>query len=339
MTKLPPRVHEKHGAYYLVTGNKLDKKWVRLSRVKQGLAPMYQALARLAEADVVDDTMPRLVAQWMLEVSVTRTPKTQANDAYMSREVSKGFAEFKAGQVRPPHVMEFLKAFKAMPRTYNAYRAHIRELMRFAEEKGLRETGTNPCDSLKTMRLVPRTRYVTDSELRRIKVAACYGADGQRTRSGLMICALVDLAYLTGQRIGDLLTLRWSQVTRDGILFAPAKVSGSTGAKVLIEMTPKLQDLIARLRILKRAHITQFVITTQHGQPMTYSGAESAWKRAVKRAGVQAVHFHDIKAKALTDVDEKRGIGQAQTMGGHSTQNQTADYIRHKKAKKTGATR
>jgi len=40
MTKLPPRVHEKHGSYYLVTGNELDKKWVRLSRVKQGLAPM-----------------------------------------------------------------------------------------------------------------------------------------------------------------------------------------------------------------------------------------------------------------------------------------------------------
>ena len=93
------------------------------------------------------------------------------------------------------------------------------------------------------------------------------------------------------------------------------------------------------MRVLKRAHITQFVVTTQHGQPMTYSGAESAWKRAVKRVGVQSVHFHDIKAKALTDVDEKRGIWQAQTMGGHSTQNQTADYIRHKKAKKTGATR
>jgi hypothetical protein len=38
----------------------------------------------------------------------------------------------------------------------------------------------------------------------------------------------------------------------------------------------------------------------------------------------------------LTDVDEKRGIGSAQRMGGHSTQTQTAEYVRHKVARKTG---
>jgi integrase len=91
--------------------------------------------------------------------------------------------------------------------------------------------------------------------------------------------------------------------------------------------------------VLKRADITRWMFTTQGAQQFTYSGASTAWKRAVKRAGIKGVHFHDLKAKAITDVDETRGIGQAQTMGGHSTQTQTADYVRHKKAKKTGATR
>ena len=59
--------------------------------------------------------------------------------------------------------------------------------------------------------------------------------------SGLL-CALMDLENLTGQRMCDLFKLKWSQVTRDGILFAPAKVLGSTGAKVLIESTPKLKS-------------------------------------------------------------------------------------------------
>ena len=72
---------------------------------------------------------------------------------------------------------------------------------------------------------------------------------------------------------------------------------------------------------------------------MTYSGAGSAWKRAVKRANVQAEHFHYLKAKVLTDVDWKRGFGQALTVGGHSTYNQTPDYIRRKKERKKGATR
>lgn len=51
------------------------------------------------------------------------------------------------------------------------------------------------------------------------------------------------------------------------------------------------------------------------------------------------MHFHDLRAKALTDVDATPGMGAARTMGAHTTETQTADYVRHKKAKKTGATR
>ncbi len=221
----------------------------------------------------------------------------------------------------------------------------MRELMRYAEELGWREPGTNPVDSLRTMPLKARSRYITDSELRRIKIGAVYSnphpTKGYRTknRSGLMLCALIDMAYLTGQRIGDLLSMEWADIGRDGILFEPSKVAGSTGAKVLIEWTPKLRALVARLKVLKCRDITRWMFTTQGGQQFTYSGASTAWKRAVKRAGITGVHFHDLRAKALTDVDETRGIGQAQRMGGHSTQTQTSDYVRHKTARKTGATR
>lgn len=160
------------------------------------------------------------------------------------------------------------------------------------------------------MTVKARNRYISDSELRRIKIGAIYSnphpVKGYRTknRSGLMLCALVDMAYLTGQRIGDLLTMEWSELGRDGILFEPSKVSGSTGAKVLIEWTPKLRNVVERLKVLKRKDITRWMFTTQGAQQFTYSGTSTAWKRAVKRSGVAGVHFHDIRAKALTDVDK-----------------------------------
>ena len=342
---LPKRVFEKHGTYYFVKADGPKRKWTRLSRVKEGLPALYQALAKVTADDILQDTMPKLIADWLTEVSTKHAKKTQENDAYMCREVCKSFVEFRAEQVRPPHVIEFLKSFQTMPRTYNAYRSHIRELMRYAEERGWREPGTNPVDSLRTMTVKARTRYITDYELRRIKVGAIYSNPHPKTghktknRSGLMLCALIDMAYLTGQRIGDLLTMEWAEVGRDGILFEPSKVAGSTGAKVFIEWSPRLRNVVERLKEIKRRDITRWLFTTQTGHQFTYSGASTAWKRAVKRSGVKGVHFHDLKAKALTDVDETRGIGQAQTMGGHSTQTQTADYIRHKKAKKTGATR
>ena len=340
MTKsdLPKRVFEKDGSYYYVTAIGKKRQWKKLCRVKQGLPELYRAMAELMASDVLDDSMPKLIGEWIKEIGSTHSKKTQANDAYMCREVGKAFVEFRASQVTPPDVVEFLKAYRPMPRSYNAYRSHIRELMRYAIERGWRLPGSNPVDSLRTMALKARSRYVTDSELRRIKVAACYGEDGKRTRSGPMICALIDMAYLTCQRIGDLLTMEWSEVGQNGILFEPNKVAGSTGAKVLIGWTPKLADVVRRLKDFKKRHI-RFMIVPQDGQPYTYYGAGTAWKRAVKRSGITGVHFHDLRAKALTDVDEMRGIGQAQRMGGHSTQTQTADYVRHKTARKTDATR
>ena len=111
----------------------------------------------------------------------------------------------------------------------------------------------------------------------------------------------------------------------------------SSGAAVLIEWTPKLENVIARLRAMRkeRRGFAPQLFTTQTGSVYTYWGASSAWKRAVKRAGVAGIHFHDLRAKALTDVDELRGMGAARTMGAHSTETQTADYVRNKKARKS----
>lgn len=350
---LPPRVFPKGHWYYLVKAEGKKRVWNKLTRIKDGVPTLYRKLADLAAEDVADDTMGAVVAAWESEISSTRSKKTQANDTYMCREIAKALIEFRASEVTPPDVAEFLRQFKKRPRSYNAYRSTLREIMRFCEEKGWRDAGTNPVDSIRTMSVAARNRYITDSELRRIKVAAMYGADNHRTRSGPMICALVDMAYLTGQRIGDLLTLEWSQVGRDGIMFEPAKVTGSTGAKIMIEWTPKLKNVVERLRELARPRkgdkveqLQDFkrrsrnhLFTTQEGQPYTYWGASTAWRRAVKRAGVPNVHFHDLRAKALTDKEGRDGMQAARRMGAHSTESQTADYVRHKKAQVTGATR
>lgn len=335
---LPKRVYIKHGSYWHVRSAGKKKVWTKLSAISAGLPALYRALAEIEQEDTAKDLMPALIKTWLAEVDSKRSAKTQANSAYQTRTISESFQEFRAKDVAAPNVIEFLKHFTDKPRTYNAYRAMLRELMRFAEEKGFRNPGTNPVDSLKTVSIKARTRYLTDSEIRRIKVAAMYGDDGLRTRAGATLCALIDMAYLTGQRIGDLLTLEWAGVGKDGIVFQPAKVEGSTGAKVLIEWSPRLEELVQRIKTLP-GKSAQFVFCTLQGKPYTYSGASTSWKRAVKRAGIKNCHFHDLRGKALTDVDKGRGLMDAQRMGGHSTQSQTADYVRHKLAIRVGATR
>lgn len=338
---VPRGVFPKGRWYWLVTAQGPKRIWTKLSPIADGLPAMYQALAREKEAAVGIVDMSSLVAAWQSEVMVHHDKKTQRDDRARSNYIAAKLVKWKPAEIDAPCCVEFLRRFKATPRTFNAYRALLRELMRFAEESGARPANSNPVTALRTMATPARDRYITDSEMRRIKVAAMRGADDRDTRSGPMLCALVDMAYLTGQAIGDLLALEWSAVSDRGILFARSKVKTTTGAKVLIQWTPKLRDVERRLRELRkeRRAFGARVFCRQDGQPYTYWGASSAWRRAVKRAGIRNVHFHDLKAKALTDKEEREGMRAARRMGQHSTEQQTAEYVRRRSGAKTGATR
>lgn len=350
--ELPPRVFPNGRWYCLVTAVGTKRIWTKVSLIYEGIPTLYRKLADLKARDVAPDRMPMLITDWLSEVGARHSTKTQANDRWVTSAISEAFAEFRASEVTPPDCAAFLKKYRAKPRTHNEMRAGLRELMRFAEEKGHRAAGSNPVDSLRTMATPARDRYPTDSELRRIKVAAFYGADGKRTRQGATLAALIDLAYLTGQRIGDLLDLRWTKkaatdaggtvvapyIGKDGIHFKPSKTEKTTGAKVLIRWTPRLRQVVARIEAAGRRNL-RWVITSQEAQRYEYEAFKSAWARAVQRSGVKGLHFHDLRAKALTDTKKKRGIKAAQIMGTHSTEGQTVDYVRDHEALEIDATR
>lgn len=346
---IPRGVQVKGGRYYLVTADGKKRIWHRLCRVEKGLPELYTTLAakrlELARPAGAADNMAALISAWETEVMPAHADTTKRDERAYGRVIADAFVEFQTvAEIETPDCSAFLAQFKTKPRTFNAYRGQLREYFRFAEEKGKRPAGSNPIQSIRTMRLAPRGRYITDSELRRIKVAALRwnaGKEDLDTRSGPMLCALIDMAYLTGQAIGDLLKLEWKHLGRDGISFARGKVEKTTGSKVLIGWTPKLRDVERRLRALRidRRAFGVMVFVRQDGQPYTYWGASSAWRRARDRAGIKGCTFHDLKAKALTDKEAREGMRAAQAMGQHATESQTVTYVRRRSGRKTDATR
>ncbi len=353
---LPPRVFVKGGRYYHVHADGKRRVWKPLTRVSDGLPALYGALAQLERERVADDRMASLIADWQLDVMPRHAEKTQRDDIARCRVIAAAFAEFRAGQVRAADIDEFLSAWRAKPRTHNAYRAMLRELMRYAIVRGYR--ADQPCDHIRTMHTPPRHRYVTDSELRRVKVAALKGDDGKPTRSGRMLCALLDVLYLTGQRPSDVLDLRRERdpdepdaphVSAAGLVFRPSKTRASTGAAVVIEWTPRLRDAVRRAEVLQAERLMKrradqrvvsgWVFTTVAGYRLSYFGAASAWQRAVRRAGIADIELRDLRAKALTDKEGAEGMRAARAMGAHSTESQTADYVRRRAPTKTRATR
>lgn len=366
---LPERVFP-HGAWYRIAVAKGGKReWHNLSKIKEGLPAVWAAYKAFVDADVKVYLMPAMIVDWRNDVMALFTPKVQDDYRRMTERVANAFAEFRPSQVEPPDCVEFLKEWNSKVRSFNKYRSLLRELFRYAIEKGHRKTGTNPVDGvIKTKTEVPRTRYITDSELRRIKIAHVYGdrltknGKRQRTRSGMTMACLIEIAYLTGQDVGVLIRILKKRdperpdepyVFDGGIFFRRDKVKRTTGAAVIVEWTPRLRAAVNRLLALqaeralrKRASQrveTATLFTKQGGMPLTYEAVANAWQRAMSRAiedyGVTPTKFRDIRAKALTDKDDAEGIRAANAMGAHSTESQTQDYVRRKSARKVGAVR
>lgn len=348
----------KDGRYYRVQslpGNK--KKWHPLTRVSEGLPAFYRAYADNLGRDSAGDELPYVIAEWQRDVMAKRAPKTQVDDLRRSNDVATRLSDFRASEVETPDCYEFLKAYEGTPRTYDAYRSLLYSVFQYCELRGWRRSGTNPVTAISTKGYKPRDRYITDSELRRIKVGALYGANGRRTPTGITMVCLIETLYLTGADVGVLVRLLEQRdpmrpnephLRPDGIYLRRDKTDG-TSVPVIVGWTPRLRAAIDRQLRNKRERNegrpaskrvdTGHVFTRMNGQPMNYDAASEAWSDAVKRSGVLPCMMRDLRAKAATDKGTRDGIKAANDLLDHTTETQTADYIRRKQARRTTAVR
>lgn len=345
----------KAGRYYRVRADGNKRVWLPLTKVREGLPAFYNALADSLGRDSRDDTMPKLVAEWQTEVMVKHSDKTQIDEKRRASVIAESFKTLGAGEVETPDCYEFLKPFRAMARTHDLFRSQLRSIFQLAELKGYRKAGSNPVSAIPTMGSAPRDRYITDSELRRVKIGGLYGANGRRTPTGITLACFLEVAFLTGADVGVLLRLREERdpenpdephVCADGIFVRRDKTE-RTSRPVIVEWTPRLRAVVAKLKAIKAEQLAkkraqQRVVTPSlfigmDGTPWTYEALSSAWQKARARAKLPPTMLRDLRAKAATDKEEKDGITGANALLDHTTEQQTADYIRRKKARRTSA--
>lgn len=320
---LPPRVYAKHGAFYFVT---LERKWVRLCRVSDGIPAMYEALAQILKADNTRDLMPAVIGRWIEARTPEWSAKTKKLHDWLAESMKEAFADFAPAQVNTPACAAYLKEFASTPRTYNMHRTMLRQVLAFAALEGLRE-GFNPIDNVPTKTLTGRKRMVTDAEIAALKAAAL-----QQSRNGKALVQMIDLALITGQRIGDLLKMRWQDVTEAGLMVQQEK----TGERLLIEWSPALR---AAVEACARGDKIGHVLKTQSGKGYRYAGIRSAWVRACERAGIEDLHIHDLRGRAGMDARDGGDMEAAKALLGHKSIRMTEHYVDGKAPRKARPSR
>lgn len=298
---LPPCVYQKHGAFWLVKRG----KWERLA------ATLPEALAEYARRTQAhaSGSMPELIDRVLNHVAPKLATNTQSQYRIAGEKLKKFLAEFTPDQVKSKHVAAIKMHMAETPNMANRVLSVLRIIFQHAVEWQMCES--NPCIGIKRLDEAKRDRYITDAEY-----AAIYAAAPPRLQ------IIMDLLYLTGQRIGDVLRIRYADITPDGIAFTQEK----TNARLVVGLSAGLRAAIERARTLHGNLRALTLLHNRRGKAPDYSTTKIQWNKACEKAGVKDAHIHDLRAKSLTDA--KRQGFNAQALAGHTSEAMTDRYIR-----------
>ena len=318
---LPPHMHLKHGAYYFVGR---DKKWIRLSEDKA------IALAKWAELEgetpfpqnedkPIKGSVGELIARYMIEIAPRKAASTYQGNKMEAENLKKVFSKVQAHAVQPTHIAKYLDARgQKSPVRANREISLLSHIFSYGMRWGA--IHSNPCFGVAKHKEKGRDRYITDSEFAAVKSIASE-----------LIATVMDFAYITALRKGDILGLKLEQITDEGIWIKQSK----TGAKQLYEWSSGLNEVVNRAKSLNRVNRGAHLFCTRQGNPYSDSGFKAMWNRVqVKWAdqGGARFTFHDIRAKSLTDA---KNLGMdAQTLAGHSSAAMTEHYIKQREFKR-----
>jgi len=303
---LPACVYEKHGAFWLVKKG----KWQRLG------PDLHSALIEYARIVAVpEDGVSALIDKALPHIIKGKAPSTGTQYTHCAALLKDIFAEFKPNQVRHGDVVQMMDAKSGTGALANRLLTVLKLTYQWALDRGLVET--NPCISVKRLAQIPRDRLITARE---------YGAIYAKAAPWLQ--CVMDLCYLTGQRIGDVLSIKRTNLGDEGIFFEQQK----TGKRLIVGWTPELRTAVERAKKLSGPVADmQYLITTRNGRLRAHTNVWRSFKDAAESAGVLNVTLHDLRAMSGTDAEIQGN--DPTTLLGHTDRRTTQTYLRDKTTK------
>lgn len=300
-THLPRRVYFKHSAYWYVSGG----RWQRLGKT---LPEALAAYSRIVEPRA--GSMPALIDKAL--PSICRNVKASTAKGYRiaANKLKRKLVEFNPDQVQGKHVARIMADLEHMPNMANRCLTVLRLVFKYAVKFQIVEN--NPAVAIDRLPEAKRTRLLTAGE---------YEAIYAKAEADLQI--LMELWRGTGQRVNDVIRLRWSDLSDEGIRFRQEK----TDKPLIVRWTHDLRAAVERARSGK---VRAMTLLHRRGRPYNDQAARRRWDAACKAAGVQDAQLRDLRAVALTAA-RKQGLN-ATALAAHSSPTMTERYLRDRDA-------
>lgn len=291
----------KHGAYWLVK----QGKWTRLG---DGLAESLAAYAETVETP--KGSMPDLIERVYAHHCKTKSKSTADQYRIAADRLKVIFAKANPGQIKSKHVAAVKTSLAETPNMANRITSFLRTVFSYAVEWG--EADTNPCIGVRRHAEAKRKRLISDEEWNAI-----------HEQAGPRLKVIMELQFLTGQRINDVLKIRRSQITDEGIAFQQQK----TDAKVIIRWSRQLRATVRAAEALSAGKPPALTLLRgkYNGAP-DYRSVLLQWNEACEAAAVEDARLNDGRAKSATTANKQGRDPQA--LLGHTSPEMTERYLR-----------
>lgn len=302
---LPKCVYWHHGAYW-------HKKNGKCTRLSENLSEALAEYARLHEGK--HGSMVWLINQAMPHIKRRVKPNTARQYEIAARKLRKILKDFKPEQVKPKHVAQIKRQLAETPNMTNRVLSVLRLVFDFAVEEQL--VSENPATGIKRLPERKRKRLLSMEEYR-----AIYAAAGPRLQ------VILDLLRYTGQRVQDVLQIRRSALTEEGICFQQMK----TDARLIVRWTPNLRAVVERAKGLTGTNVVSLtLLRNRFGKAPDYGSVVRQFREACKAAGVEDAQQRDLRAFSLTHA--KREGKNPTALAGHTSAAMTVRYLRDRDA-------
>ncbi len=260
---LPPCVYPRHGAYWLVKGG----KWERLG------ADLQSALAEYARRfERPKGGMDALIDAALCNIKRKIELTTAEQYETAARKLKHVFQNFTPDQVKPRDVAQFRRAFSAIPNMTNRCLSLLRQVFDYALEEQLVES--NPAIGIKRLPEKKRERLIGRAEF-----DAIYAHASPRLQ------CMMDLWYLTGQRVMDVVKIHRADILEDGVYFKQDK----TDARLVVKWSTELRAAVDRAKALNGNVRSMTLFSTKRGKNRggapSYGTVRDQWRAACGLAG------------------------------------------------------
>jgi integrase len=236
-------------------------------------------------------------------------PRSQRDYKGILVILRKTFGHLTPQEVKPRHVADFINV-KTGRIHRNRMVTILSTVYKIAMGSWCIEMDlVNPCTVVKKWPTKPRERYITDAEFAGCRAIACP-----------QVQIAMDLALLTGQRQSDIVGLTWKQIKAIGVARPDWRIEidqGKTGKKLAIMISPAVETVLKRAKLMEPQWPREFVIRTKWGKRYSPDGFRALWQRTIRewmKSGNENFHFHDIRAKAISD---NLSLDNAYLLAGH----------------------